>query len=73
MTKRKKIIDARLRHNPDPAYAVKVIATIRAKGLKDELIADLAGIEVRTVYRVMERGFIRYPMQYILEDIAGLL
>lgn len=67
-----KKIDAAKNHNKTPEYAAKVIRSLRQQGHSDRGIARRCGVHVRTVYRSLEVGFVKYPTQVIFEDLAGL-
>ena len=58
--------DARL-HNEDPAYIADLI---EKTGLTHVKIAELLGVDARTVRRWPIRGA-PYPVQYCLEQLAA--
>lgn len=66
-----RILNARSQHNPDPNYACTLIQELRKKGYTLARVARLTGLHERTLYRVMEVGFKKFPMQFILEALAG--
>lgn len=65
-------INAKRQLNGDPEHARAVIAELRRRGMTSEDIAALAGLHIRSLYRVQKTGFVKFPMQYILERMAGM-
>jgi hypothetical protein len=55
-----------------PEYAGRVIRSLRQQGHTDRGMAKLCGVHVRTVYRSLEVGFVKYPVQVTFELLAGL-
>ncbi len=67
-----KKVDAVKNQNNSPEYAAKVIRSLRQQGHSDPEMAKLCGVHVRTVYRSLEVGFVKYPLQVTFELLAGL-
>ena len=67
-----KKIDAVKNQNDTPEYAAKVIRSLRQQGHSDRGMARRCGVHVRTVYRSLEVGFVKYPVQVTFEMLAGL-
>jgi len=64
-------VNAKSQHNPDPDYACELIMILRKRGVTTEQVARRAGVHSRSLYRAMEIGFQKFPLQVILECMAG--
>ena len=67
-----KKINATIHHNSSPEHAATVIRSLRQQGYSDRKMALYCGVHVRTVYRSLEVGFVKYPVQVTFETLAGL-
>jgi hypothetical protein len=67
-----KKINAKKLHNPSVEHAEMVIRSLRQQGFSDMEMARRMGVHVRTVYRSLEVGFVKYPMQVLFESLAGI-
>lgn len=72
MTSRKPKVNAETNHNKTPEYAQMVIRSLRQQGHSVPAISRLSGVSLRTVYRSIEVGFVKYPIQVTFELLAGL-
>jgi hypothetical protein len=72
MTSKIRKVEAAKNQNTEPKYALSVIRSLRQQGHNDRAIARLCGVHVRTVYRSLEVGFVKYPVQVTFELLAGL-
>jgi hypothetical protein len=64
-------VSAQDQHNTDPEYAAQLIRLIKSHGLNDEQIASRTGLHVRSIYRAIEYGFVKFPVQCVFELLAG--
>ena len=69
---RPKTINAKHQLNGDPEYAKDILARLRKQGKTAVEVSHLTGIHVRSIYRIQSTGFVKFPMQHILECLAGL-
>jgi len=69
---RSKTINAKHQLNTDPEYAKEILGKLRKQGMTAEEIALVTGLHIRSIYRVKLTGFVKFPMQHILECLAGL-
>ena len=72
MTSKIRIVEAEQNQDSTPEYALKVIRSLRQQGHSDRGMAKLCGVHVRTVYRSVKVGFVKYPFQVTFELLAGL-